>query len=71
MFNGVAEKISLVLDFLVFALALSIRLPFALYTSVLDIREAEYLDLARYFAKEGAKLLNPTPIWGGWIGTVV
>lgn len=53
MFNGVAEKISLVLAFLVFALALSIRLPFALYTSVLDIREAEYLDLARYFAKEG------------------
>lgn len=55
---------------LVFALALSVRLPFALNTSVLDIKEAEYLDLARYFEKEGRgrSCLTRHLFWKGRLG---
>lgn len=60
---------------IVFTLSLTIRLPFATHPTLLHNGEAEYLDLARYFAMEGLarSCLNGNLLCGiqgeRWAGT--
>jgi hypothetical protein len=53
---GMAKSRLVQIALLTFALSLAIRLPFASHTAVFNIREAEYLDLSRFFALRGGML---------------